>query len=1441
MALVLVQHLDPSHESLLTKLLDQCTVLPVVEVSHNTPIEPNHVYVIPPNKTMIVSGGRLKLLPRKAQIGPLRSIDTFLESLAGELGPRAIGVVLSGTASDGTIGLQRIKEEGGITFAQDDRSAKFDSMPRSAVSAGCVHFVMPPAGIASELSRIAEHSSVLPPEVDHFEKHFEDGGDYHRILQLIRNRTGVDMSLYKPATLKRRITRRLVLTRAASVPDYLKLLQSQPQEIENLYNDILINVTSFFRNPETFDVLKEKIFPQLIKNCASDQPLRVWVLGCSTGQEAYSIAMAYMEFAASARIQVPLRLFGTDVSEPVLEKARVGLYTPNLVQDLSPERLKRFFVKEEGGFRICKPLRDLCVFARHNVLSDPPFSRMHLLSCRNVMIYLEPVLQKKLIPIFHYALNPSGCLLLGSSETIGTFSDLFTLQERGHQIFLKKAAASRAVIIPPKNPPAENQKPGQKNKPLRPGPINEVDAFREADRVAATRFAPAGVLVNDSLEILQFRGQASPYLQLSPGKPRLDLLKMLREGLLVPVRNALQKTKKTSQPVRLPRIPFRSDHKTNHVHIEVLPVSILDERFFLVLFEPADPHAESASQKETDQEWKRLVPPDLEEAARENTRLRDELTASREYLQSVTEQFEALNEELQASNEEGQSANEELQSINEELETTKEELQSTNEELTTVNEEMNTRNVELHRINSDLNNVLTGVQMCIVVLQSDLTIRRFTPLAEKLLNLVPTDVGRPITNIRPAFNFPGLEAAILKVIETVQAQEEEVQDKHGRWYSLRIFPYRTLDNRIDGALLVLVDIDAQKRAAQRIQAALEYAEATLEAVRDPLLVLNSDLVVERANRSYHHTFRAAPAEVKGLPLSQVANGQWNDPALLELLHKILPSNTSFQDFVLDRDFERLGHRNLLLNARPIMGEAGKPEKILLAIEDVTERKQLEVLKESEHRFRTLAESLPQLVWSCLPPDGRCDYFNGQWAEYTGIPVEELLGLAWRECMHPEDRQRTCDYWLEAVNGKVPYDLDYRLRRKDGQYRWFKTRATPLLDSRGKVIKWFGTCTDIEDQKKAQLLLQESEQWLRLIMDSVKDFSIFTLDREGRINGWHLGAQRVFGYSEEEVLGQTSDFLFTPEDRAAAAPEKELETAMHSGMALDERWHLRKDGTRFFASGVLRAMRNENAELQGFTKVARDITERKRQEEELQKAHDELERKVEERTLRLRETVAEMESFSYSVSHDMRAPLRSIRGFASILKEQIGSTLSPENAGYLDRIETSINRLDLLIKDVLSYSRVSREQIDMVPIDLNRLIQEIVDQYPGFQPPKAEVRVEPLPRVLGYHSGLSQSFTNLFSNAIKFVPSSRIPLIKVWAEPRGTTTRICVEDNGIGIALEDQRRVFNLFERLHSQNSYEGTGIGLSIVRKAVERMEGRVGVESQAGSGARFWLELKLA
>src|SRR5215468_2304027 len=805
--------------------------MPVSEVTDQMAVEPNHVYVIPPGVNMDISGGILRLSPRKDLRGQQRTIDHFLQSLAEDQHHRAIGVILSGSATDGTVGLEAVKAEGGLTFAQDD-TAQHTSMPKSAVAAGCVDLVLPPAAIAQEIARISRHPFLVREGEDQVEPQAVEPS-LRRVLDQLRAVTGVDFTQYKRNTLYRRITRRAVLHRMEALKDYAQFLQNNPAEVEALFQAVLINVTSFFRNPEAFDLLKTKIFPALTKDRSRHDPLRVWVLGCSTGEEAYSIAIAFREFSEVNRLQVPLQIFATDLNGAGVERARAGIYPKTIAQGISPDRLRRFFFETDGTYQISKTIRDSVVFAKHNVLTEPPFSRIDFLSCRNLLIYMEGPLQLKAMSVMHYALKPNGFLWLGSSETLGTFRDLFEVEDAKHKFYVKKSGVSRLPQTFFRE--AVPGRAGQEER-ARETAVVGADVYRDADRYLLNRFAPSSVLVTSDLEVIQFRGDTGPYLTPSPGKASLNLLKMLREGLLVGVRGAVHKARREEAPVRANGLRVKANGGYRDVDVQVIPVkgtNAGNHLHYLVLFEDRSGLDKLRAQNAVEEVTKPAPGRRTDDAVatdQETARLAQELAATREYLQSVIEQQEAANEELQSSNEEVQSANEELQSINEELETSKEEIQSSNEELATVNEELHNRNTELGQTNNDFVNLLASVQLAIVILGADLRIRRFTPMAERLFNLIAADVGRPITDIQLGIGMPELPVMLREVVDTMSVKEAEVRDKDGRWYLLRLRPYRTMDNRIDGAVLVLLDVDDLKRQQDTLRRQSELLDQTNEAI-----------------------------------------------------------------------------------------------------------------------------------------------------------------------------------------------------------------------------------------------------------------------------------------------------------------------------------------------------------------------------------------------------------------------------------------------------------------------------------------------------------------------------------------------------------------------------------------------------------------------------------
>ncbi len=964
MAYILVQHLDPRHESVLAELLSHATRMAVAEVKRDVRVEPNRVYVIPPSEDIVLADGMLKLVPRNQTGSSHMPIDSFLRSLAEVQGNQGIGVILSGMASDGTLGLKAIKAEGGIAFAQDPQSAQQDGMPRSAIAAGCVDFVLGPEGIARELGRLGSHPyvatfepSLTPADAPLGVKPHEEDG-LGKILLLLRRTSGADFSAYKKTTLQRRIARRMAVNHIETLGDYARHLEDDLAEAEALYQDCLISVTSFFRDPQVFQALSEQVLPLLLEERPSAAPVRVWVPGCATGEEVYSIAICLLERAGDFQGNPSFQIFATDLSEAALKKARGGTYLENLTQDVSSERLRRFFAKVDGHYQISKAIREMCVFARHDLARDPPFSRMDLISCRNLLIYLEPRLQERVFATFHYALSPSGFLMLGPAEGVGASSALFAPVDEKHKIYSRRMTAVPAHFHFAPGP-AARARPAEAVTPIAEA-ATRSEVPREADRLLLARYGPAGVVVDDGLDILEFRGDTDPFLEHTHGQASLNLLQMARKGLLVELRQAIEEARKKDAPSRKEGVRIRSRGQLRNVNLEVIPIKgrAAAAHCLLVLFEThreSSPAARHAAR----------VPSPLPVAKakdREIEGLKRKLAETAEYLNTVTHEHEAALEELQSTNEEALSSNEELQSVNEELQTAKEEIQSANEELSTLNQELQDRNVALARANDDLLNLFGSVNIPIVMVGHDLRVRRFTPAAEKLFKLIPTDIGRPLGDLRTDVAAVELTREVGEVMDTVRASEREVRDGQGRFYVMRVRPYLTREHKIDGAVVALLDVDALKRSAEETQRALDAASAIVATVREPLLILDGEVRVEKANRAYCQTFHVLPEETQGRPLWELASGQWQRPDLRAALEDVLARDRSFEDFEVELDLPRMGRRTMVLNARRLHHEGGSG-RILLAIEDRTEAKRAEQQREmrlvKEQDARERAEAADQ--------------------------------------------------------------------------------------------------------------------------------------------------------------------------------------------------------------------------------------------------------------------------------------------------------------------------------------------------------------------------------------------------------------------------------------------------------------------------------------------------
>ncbi|WP_247233422.1 chemotaxis protein CheB [Telluribacter sp. SYSU D00476] len=1422
-AFVIIQHLSPTHESVLPELLANKTTMPVHKVTNRMRVEPNHVYVIPPNTFMSIMDGHLTLSEReKTSQGGYHSIDFFFSALAPVYQNKAIGIVLSGTASDGTAGLRAIKAEGGITFAQDG-TARFQGMPQSAIDSGHVDYILPPRQIARELAALIKIPYAVKKPEELLRGH---ESELRKIQLLLFNKYGVDFSLYKQTTIQRRILRRMALNRFEHLGDYTRLLLEKSAEVELLYQDLLINVTSFFREPDVFQALGKKVFLAIMKDRKTLDPIRIWIPACSTGEEAYSFAICLFEYLSSKSITTPFQIFATDLDAEAIDKARAGIYPKNVLQSISPQRLKRFFTPTAGGYQVIKALRDTCIFATHNLLKDPPFSRIDLISCQNVLIYIEQNPQKKILQAFHYALKPSGFLLLGRSETIGSSTDLFAQVEQDLKIYKKKEAETTLNFDFTARPvPGIIDIDFDRGRPALEPP--EVDVEKEADKLLLARYVPGSVLVNKDLHIIRFHGDTHKYLHPAAGKASFHLMKMVRDELILELRGLIQRARKDGQTVKKEGIPFIVYDQVHEVNLEVVPIKApAKEPCFLVLF----------------RETYDIKPVQVPATARQKTRkdakdrrieiLELELREAREQMKSMSEEFEATREELQSANEEVLSSNEELQSINEEIETSKEEMQSTNEELITINEELYQRNIEL------------------------------------------------------------------------------------------------------------------KEAG-------EYREAIVETIREPLVVLTSDLRIKTANRAFYADFRVSAKETEGNFFFEIGNRQWDIPGLRKQLTEIIARNKSFDDFEVTHVFSHIGEKTLLISAMRMGQEGDRKNKILLVIEDITDRKRAEEALLRSHRLNTtilnsihdifvsvdnhwnlmyinkraeefLGKGSPNLLgknlWEALPDylgtefhdrlleamqtktSVEFEYFDerlNEWLLYRIYPSEETLSIystnitekkhsleqikksqeryqnfisrstegIWRfEILKPIDtelpvpeqvdalfRHATLEECNDAIatmhgyagaseviglrmetllprtsghlafmeafvrSGYCLSDAETREIDRYGQPRYSLHNIVGFVED-GTLKRIWGTQRDITRQKLAEIALQGTQAKLKLAL-MAGNVGVWLWNIKSNEVRWAKDAHADYDLGEGAFSGTFEDWLafVHPDDRAQVQQSIRKAVTNRQDLKLEFRLLLPDNSVRWilFQTHTSYDQQEQPEQMMG---VNMDISDRKM-----------LERQKDE--------------FIGIASHELKTPVTSIKAYAELLYQMLMDADDVATAALVQKMDSQIDRLTKLIKDLLDVTRITEGQLQLQKeaIDLNELVQEVAEDLQRTTDKHTLVsKLQPVPLLQADRDRIGQVLINFISNAIKYSPDANEVVISTQAEPDRVT--VCVQDFGIGMSDEAQQKVFDRFYRVKeaANRTFPGIGLGLFIASEIVKRHGGTTWVDSEPHKGSRFYFTIPI-
>ena len=923
MAFVVIQHLDPTHSSMMAGLLVGHTAMTVLEAADGMPIERDHVYVIPPGFYLSLRDGVLRLTNPRERHGARMPFDFFLRSLAEDCGARAVCVILSGTGADGSLGLRAIRDQGGLVIVQDPKDAAHEGMPRSAILTGAADRVLPAAEIPAAL---VEYSRRAYPKPEHAKPPPSSGAGagLAEIIDLLRTHTAHDFTLYKEGTLLRQIERRMALASVKNLDLYRDTMRRDPDEIDRLAKDMLINVTQFFRDDKVFEALAETIVPELIRRQSPDRPIRIWDAGCSTGEGTYSIAMLLLEEIAAAKRKVKLQVFASDVDGDALEIARNGLYPESICKDVSPVRLERFFTKEDHGYRVTRELRETVVFTRQDLLADAPFSRLDFVSCRNVLIYLRPEVQEQVLSLFHFALREGGILVLGASEAIGGFGDRFEPISKKHRIFrhlgrsrpgevafpIAPGQGARTTLSPARGPEAA-------------APRTKIGTL--AQQALLDAYAPASVLINARHEGLYYFGPIDRYLKVAAGEASRDLFAMARDGLRTKLRAAIRQAGREHAPVALGGARMERNGGAVWVSVSVQPVGTDREEFLLVSFAD-EPEFKKSGKGATEA----AEPPHV-------AHLEQELEATRKELESAIHDLEEANAELTASNEEAMSVNEELQSTNEELETSKEELQSLNEELTALNSQLNEIIERERAIANDLQNTMNSSEIAMLFLDGNLKIRLFTPAAKSMFSVIASDIGRPLADLARLVNDTRLLADARMVLAGEVPPNREVKADSGAWYTRRILPYRTQDDRVEGVVVTFTDISERKTAERAIEAARSYSENIINTIRQPLVVLDDELHVISASRSFYDAFSVEPEETVGRQLDAVDDGRLDNAALRDFLDR-LRRGELIEDHPIEVELPARGTRSLLMSALEIREEPLATRKILVTIDDITERK-----------------------------------------------------------------------------------------------------------------------------------------------------------------------------------------------------------------------------------------------------------------------------------------------------------------------------------------------------------------------------------------------------------------------------------------------------------------------------------------------------------------------
>ena len=1577
-AYVVILHLSPDHDSKLAEVLQTVSRIPVTQVKKKVKVEPNHVYVVPPNESLSMADGHIVVSPIQTVEERRAPVDIFFRTLAESHCSRAVAVVLSGTGANGSMGIKRVKERGGAAFVQNPREAEFSEMPRNSIATDLIDEILNVAEIPKKIAAYGENLGkvVIPIEPENREE--AEQSALREIFTQLRVRTGHDFSNYKRPTVLRRIERRINVRNLPDLPAYTAYLKETPEETTALLKDLLISVTNFFRDKAAFDFLEREVVPRILLDKKSGDEIRLWVAGCATGEEAYSLAMMLAEKLNGSHDAPSIQIFATDIDDAAIAAARNGFYTLNDAADVSPERLRRFFTQETGGYRVRRELRELILFAQHNLLKDPPFSRLDLATCRNLLIYFNHQAQERAMETFHFSLKTGGYLFLGSSESVDGAGDLFAPINREQRIFQSRQTAPRFSHPVPDLSKSFSFDVSPKNAAARETetrPVTERISYGDLHGEILEQFAPPSIVVNEQFDIVHVSENAGRYLRIS-GELSNNLFDLIRPELRLELSTAVYQAVERQKNVVAANLRLNIDDRSESVNVQVRPVLRFKtdavRGFLVILFQKTGdaPGGDNDDNAEA-------VYSSPEPAMRQ---LEEALLSSRSEHRNAIEHSEIQAEELKASNEELQAINEELRSATEELETGKEELQSVNEELVTVNQELKIKIEELSVSNSDLQNLMNSTNIGTIFLDRTLRVKMFTPAALEIFNLIPADIGRGLSDITHRLEDENLIGDVETVLNKLQPVEREVRTADAAVYLMQVAPYRTAEDRINGTIVTFVNITKRKQSEEALRESEEKYRTLFDSIDDGYCVI--EMIFDQDGKPLDYTFiETNPAFVKQSGLIGAVGKRMreihpqHEDSWFEIYGRVAQTGESIR---LESYGEQLGKRWFDLYAARVGGAESK--RVAVIFQDITERKQTEenlrraaefnayrvelndalrpltdpseiqlqairilaerlavdnahytgideaagifrverefrrtavapemigeysmsdfkwinptfldggaivisdaqtstlipdqeqravvegisvgalitvpliknerlvaalsvvttaarewtaeavelvretaertwaaveharaeeALRESEERFRAMFEQANVGIVQ-LDFDGRFLASNPGFSQIIGYTEAELQTMAVRDLTPPDDFKIEKEENRRVLAGEISgYSFEKRCVHKSGAIVWAKMTATLVRGEAGEPLYMLSVVEDITTRKQVESALGESEDRFRKLVESVTDYAIFAIDENNRIVSWNTGAEKVFGYREPEIIGKSGAILFTPEDREAGVPEQEMQTALENGSAEDERWHIRRDGSRFYAAGVMTTFKSGA----GFVKIARDMTDKIK----IQKALHDKEM--------LQKLVSAQEDERKRIARDLHDELGQLLTGLRLKLEAVRK-LCEDNAelcGRIDETQVIARRVD----DGIDFLAWELRPAALDDLGLRPALEKYVREWSRFSGVTAELLCSGIKNVrlaLETETNLYRIAQEAMNNIHKHAKAKSV---EVSLDRRGALIVLIVADDGQG------------FDRENKMN--RDKGIGLIGMQERAALLKGTLEIETAPGKGTTVYVRV---